>query len=149
MEEHRRTRSQGPPSLTEGTGPRQWGSLPDPLQIEREHSEVIRLARQVNTVPNTSKSTVDKNEILQVTSEQTKYNEDTPQTDEILPNQWEDICVTRTMPIEGKISPNQPMPAMGEVPPGQPHEGRELKAMEEGAVANTSGRDSRSLQEQM
>ena len=75
MEEHRRTRSQGPPSLTEGIGPRQWGSLPDPLQIEREHSEAIRLARQVNTVPNTSKNTVDKSEISQVSSEQTKYNE--------------------------------------------------------------------------
>ena len=101
MEERRRTRSQGPPSLTEGTGPRQWGSLPDPLQIEREHSEVIRLARQVNTVPNMSKNTVDKSEISQVTSKQAKYDEDTPQTGKILPNQWEDIHVTRTMPVEG------------------------------------------------
>ena len=34
MEEHRRTRSQGPPSLPEGVALRQWGSLPDLSQIE-------------------------------------------------------------------------------------------------------------------
>ena len=54
MEECKRTRSQGPPSLLEGNKLRHWGSLPDPLQIERKHSEALRLARQVNTATNIS-----------------------------------------------------------------------------------------------
>ena len=41
MEERRRTRSQGPPSLPESNKIRYWGSLPDPLQIERDHTEQI------------------------------------------------------------------------------------------------------------
>ena len=56
MEEYRRTRSQGPPSLSEGNELIQWDSLPDPLRIEREHAEALRLARQVNTVTDVSKT---------------------------------------------------------------------------------------------
>ena len=56
MEECRRTRSQGPPSLLESDETRQWGSLPDPLQIERKHTEALRLARQVNTGLNMNKT---------------------------------------------------------------------------------------------
>ena len=78
MEERRRTRSQGPPSLSEGNGLRQWGSLPDLLQIEREHSEALRLARQVNVATNMSKNTTENSKTLQVTSEQTQYIEHTP-----------------------------------------------------------------------
>ena len=70
MEECRRTRSQGPPSLPEGNELGQWGSLPDPSRLERECSEALRLARQVNTATNMNKNTVESSEISQVTSEQ-------------------------------------------------------------------------------
>ena len=33
----------------------QWGSLQDPVRIEREHAEARRLAREANTVINVSK----------------------------------------------------------------------------------------------
>ena len=49
MEERRRTRSQGPPSLTENNELIQWDSLQDPVRIEREQAEARRLARQTNT----------------------------------------------------------------------------------------------------
>ena len=65
MEDHRRMRSQGPPSLPDGEELIQSESLPDPLRIERE----LRLARRVNTFMNVTKNTVGNSEILQVTNE--------------------------------------------------------------------------------
>ena len=124
MEEHRRTRSQGPPSLPEGNGLRQWGSLPDPLQIEREHSEALRLARQVNMAMNMSKNMVESSEILQVMREQPQYIEHIPQMGKILPKQQE------------KEGHTQITPKMGKILPKQPHEERDFKAMEEGAATN-------------
>ena len=50
MEERRRTRSQGPPSLSENNELIQWDSLQDPVRIEREQTEAHRLARQSSTV---------------------------------------------------------------------------------------------------
>ena len=50
MEDCRRTRSQGPPSLPEGTELIQWDSLQDPVRIKRENAEAHRLARETNTV---------------------------------------------------------------------------------------------------
>ena len=72
MEEYRRTRSKGPPSLPESNKRRQWGSLPDHLQIERDHAEAVRLAGQVTTGWNTDKNMVENSEILQVTSQWTQ-----------------------------------------------------------------------------
>ena len=63
MEDRRRTRSQGPPSLSEGNELVQWGSLQDPVRIEREHAEAHRIARQPNTVNNESENTVECSEI--------------------------------------------------------------------------------------
>ena len=55
MEDHRRTRSQGALSMSEENELIQWGSLQDPVRIEREHGEAHRLAREANTVTNVSK----------------------------------------------------------------------------------------------
>ena len=60
MEDHRRTRSQGPPSLSEGAELIQWDSQQDPVRIEREHAEACRLAREANTVININKRTSGK-----------------------------------------------------------------------------------------
>ena len=66
MEERRRTRSQGPPSLLESNELGEWDLLPDPLRIEREHSQALRLARQVNTATDMSENMVESSKILQV-----------------------------------------------------------------------------------
>ena len=87
MEEHRRTRSQGPPSLSEGNEARQWASIPDLLQIEREHVEALRLARQVNTGSNMSKNTVENSEISKTMSQQIQHIENMLPIGEILPKQ--------------------------------------------------------------
>ena len=55
MEDHRRTRSQGPQSMSEENELIQWGSIQDPVRIEREHAEAQRLAREANTMINISK----------------------------------------------------------------------------------------------
>ena len=57
MEDHGRTRSQGPPSTSEENELIQWGSLQDPVRIKREHAEARRLAREANTVTSISEKT--------------------------------------------------------------------------------------------
>ena len=64
MEDRRRTRSQGPPSMSEENELIQWGSLQDPVRIERKHAEARRLAREANTMTNISKKPVESSEIL-------------------------------------------------------------------------------------
>ena len=78
MEDHRRTRSQGPPSLPEGTELIQWDSLQDPVRIEREHAEARRLARETKTVININERTVKNSEMLQVTNTQPRYTAEVP-----------------------------------------------------------------------
>ena len=85
MEEHRRARSQGPPSLPESNEIRYWGSLPDPLQIERDHAEALRLARQASTGLNMSKNAAESSEISQVTSQQTQPIQNTQLSGKISP----------------------------------------------------------------
>ena len=63
MEDHRRTRSQGPPSMSEENELIQWGSLQDPVRIGREHAEAHRLAREANTATNVSEKPVETSEI--------------------------------------------------------------------------------------
>ena len=136
MEECRRTRSQGPPSLPEGNELGQWGSLPDPSQIEREHSEALRLARQVNTATNMNKNTVESSEILQVTSEQSQYTEHTPHMGEISPKHHKNENLTQ---VTSK---------MGKIPPNQHHKEGDFKAMEEGTVITTHNEGIRRNQDQ-
>ena len=89
MEDCRRTRSQGLPSLPEGTELIQWDSLQDPVRIEREHAEACRLARETNTVINVNKRTVENSKILQVTNTQPRYTAKAARLGEILPKQQE------------------------------------------------------------
>ena len=70
MEDHRRTRSQGPPSLPEGTELIRWDLLQDPVRIERENTEAHRLGRETNTVIDVSERTAGNSEISQVTDTQ-------------------------------------------------------------------------------
>ena len=77
MEERRRTRSQGPPSLSENNELIQWDTLQDPVSIEREHAEARRLARQANTTTNVDKNTVENSEISQTVTEPQQDTEHT------------------------------------------------------------------------
>ena len=120
MAECRRTRSQGPPSLPESNERRHWDSLPDPLQIERDHVEGLRLPRQVTIVLNMSKSMVEISEISQAMSQRTQPIQNMLPIDEISPKQQE------------KEDHSQNAPKMGEILPKQ----GDLEAMEEGAVRN-------------
>ena len=65
MEDCRRTRSQVLPSMSEENELIQWGSLQDPVRIEREHAEACRLAREASTVINVSEKMVETREIPQ------------------------------------------------------------------------------------
>ena len=89
MEERRRTRSQGPPSLSENNELIQWNSLPDPVRIEREHTEARRLARQADTTTNVDKNTVENSEILQTVTEPHQDTEHTSKSGEILSKEQE------------------------------------------------------------
>ena len=87
MEDRRRTRSQGPPSMSEENELIQWGSLQDPVRIEREHAEAHRLAREASTMTNVSEKPVESSKISQAVSRQTSYTDHTSQSGEILPKQ--------------------------------------------------------------
>ena len=108
MEEHRRTRRQGPPSRLESNERRHWGSLMDLLQIEREHTEALRLARQVNIGPNMSKNMVESSEISQVISQHTQPIQNILPSGKISPKQHEKEGHTQNTPKMGEILPNQP-----------------------------------------
>ena len=89
MEERRRNRSQGPPSLSENSELIQWDSLQDPVRIDREHAEARRLARQANTTSNVDKNQVENSEISQVVTQAEQDREYTPKSGEISPKQQE------------------------------------------------------------
>ena len=89
MEDHRRTRSQGPPSLPEGTELIQWDSLQDPVRIERENAEARRLARETNTVIDVNERAAENSEISQVTNTQLRYTAEAPRSGEISPKKQE------------------------------------------------------------
>ena len=91
MEERRRTRSQGPPSLTENNELIQLDSLQDPVRIEREQAEACRLARQTSMVTSTAKNKVESSEI----SQKQPNKEPEPQQN------------TEHTPTLGKISPKE------------------------------------------
>ena len=111
MEDHGKTKCQGPPSLPEGAELIQWDSLQNPVRIEREHAEACRLARETNTVININERTVENSEIPQVTNTQPRYTAEAPQSGKISPKQQEQ---------EGHVSVT---PKSGEIPPIQTDEG--------------------------
>ena len=65
MEERRRTRSQGPPSISENNELIQWDSLQDPVRMEREQAEARSLARQINTVTSIDENKAESSKISQ------------------------------------------------------------------------------------
>ena len=144
MEDRRRTRSQGPPSLSEDNE-LQWGSLQDPVRIEREHAEACRIIRQLNTVNNVSENTVENSEIPQVTTEQLQHTKNTPQSGEISPKQHENQVWNSIAPTLVEILPNREervglrhnMLNLSEIPPKETQQASELVAMEEGITVNT------------
>ena len=138
MEDHRRTRSQGPPSLSEDNKLIQWGSVQDPVRIEREHAEACKIARQPNTVNNVSEYMVEHRKIPQITSEQLQHNKNTPQSGEISPKQHG--IQVRTSVMLGEILPNSQERVgprhntgnFGKILPKEPQQASDLLAMEEG-----------------
>ena len=89
MEEQRRTRSQGPPNLSENNELIQWDSLQDPVRIEREHVEARRLARQADTATNVDRNRVESSEISQTVTKSHQGTEHTPKSGEISPKEQE------------------------------------------------------------
>ena len=89
MEEGRRTRSQGPTSLSENNELIQWDSLQDPVRIEREHAEARRLARQTNTVTSIAENKAESSEILQKETEPHQNTEHMPTLGKISPKEQE------------------------------------------------------------
>ena len=84
MDDRRRTRSQG---LPEGEQLVRWDSLQDPVRIEREQAEARRQAREVSTVINIDRTTMENSEILQLTDGQPRLTDEMPRTGKISPNQ--------------------------------------------------------------
>ena len=143
MEDHRRTRNQGPPSLSEGNELIQWGSLQDPVRIEREHAEACRIAKQPNTVNNESENMVECSDIPQIMLEQPQRTKNRPQSGKISPKQHEIQVQTNDTPVSGKISPSREERVdprhitrnWGEISQKEPQQTSNLLAMEEGITA--------------
>ena len=89
MGERRRTRSQGPPSLSENNELIQWDSLQDPVRIEKKQAEACRLARQTNTATSIAENIpTESSEISQKETEPHQNTEHTcPHSGEILPKE--------------------------------------------------------------
>ena len=140
IEDRRRTRSQGPPSMSEENELIQWGSLQDPVRIEREHAEACRLDREANTVTSVSKNLVESSEISQAVSKQALYTDHTSQSGKISPKQQGHEGHIHITPKSGKIPPNQreensiikTTSNLNKIPPKESHEVADLVAMEEG-----------------
>ena len=103
MEERRRTRSQGPPSLSENNELIQWDSLQDPVRIEREHAKTCRLARQANTATNVNKNMVESSEIPQIMTGPYQGTEHMPKLGEISPKEQEFERQAPITPKSGEI----------------------------------------------
>ena len=146
MEEHRRTRSQG---LPEGAQLIQWDSLQDPVRIEREQTEACRRVREENTVINMNERVVENNEISQVTEGKPRVTDEAPKLGEISPKQQRQEGQMNVMPKSGEISPKRRIEDnprhvienRGDILPKEPNEVTDLMAMEEGARAQTPGKN--------
>ena len=144
MEDRRRTRSQGPPSPSEDNELIQWGSVQDPVRIEKEQAEARRIARQAQVVDNVSKNTVENSEIPLVGSTSYEHSRSEQQISEIPPKQQGHTANTPSMPRSGEISPkrqeNDRSPSLvqktSEIPPKESYEVTDLVTMEEG-IAGT------------
>ena len=142
--EERRTRSQGPPSLSENNELIQWDSLQDPVRIEREQAEDRRLARQTDTATSIDENKADSSEIPQKVTEPHQGTEHTPKWGEILPKEQELEGITLK---PGEISPKQqkkrnPRPStpnLGEIPQKKTQQVADLAVIGEGIIVNLNG----------
>ena len=146
MEERRRTRSQGPPSLSENNELIQWDSLQDPVRIEREHAETRRLARQADMATNVDKNTVENSEISQIVTKPHQDTKHTPKSGEISPKEQELDGQACIMPKSGEILPKQQekmnprptTPNLGEISQKKTQQVAELVAIAEGTTVKPS-----------
>ena len=142
MEDRRRTRSQGLPSESENNELIQWGSVQDPVRIEREQAEAHRAARQANVTSNVSENTTNNSEISQVRSILHEQLKNDSKTSEISPKQQGHTLNAPITPKSGKISPKRQentnayssVSKPGEIPPTKPYEETDLVTMEEGTA---------------
>ena len=147
MEECRRTRNQGPPSLSENNELIQWDSLHDPVRIEREYAEAPRLARQADTATNVNRNTVESSEIPQIVMEPYQNIKHTPKSGEILPKGPEYAGQAHITPKSGEILPNQQekvntrpiMPSLGDILQKKMQQVTDLIAIEEGTTDKLNG----------
>ena len=144
MEERRRTRSQGPPSLSENNELIQWDYLQYPVRIEREHAEARRLARQADTATNVDKNMVGSSEISQIVTEPHQGTKYMPKSGKILPKEQESEGQKCIMPILGEILPKQQeamnprptTPSLGEILQKKTQQVADLVGIEEGTIVN-------------
>ena len=85
MEQRRRTRSQGPPSLPDSNELIQWDSIPDPVRIERGQVETCRLTTQAKSPTSASRIMIKSSEISQERVSPRQSVENCPREGEILP----------------------------------------------------------------
>ena len=150
MEERRRTRSQGPPSLPENHELIQWNSLQDPVTIEREQAEAHRLARQTNTATSTAENKVESNEISQKQSnKQSEARQNTdhvPTLGEISPKEQESENIVLQMgeissKQQRKKAPRPSSPKLGEIPQQKAQQLVNSNITGEGLIVNINEED--------
>ena len=147
MEERRRTRTQGPFSLSANNELIQWDSLQDPVRIEREHTEACRLARQADTATSIDKNMVENSETSQIVTEPHQDTEHMPKLGKISPKEQELEGQARITPILGEISPKQQettnprptTPSFGEISQKKTQQIADLVGIEEGTIVNLNG----------
>ena len=149
MEERRRTRSQGPPSLMENNEFIQWDSLQDPVRIEREQAEARRLARQTSTVTSTAENKIESSEISQKQPnkepEPQQNTEHIPTSGEILPKEQELESIAlqpgEILPKQQKKRAPRPLPPnLGKIPQQKTQQLGDTTTVGEGIIANLNGR---------
>ena len=150
MEERQRTRSQGPPSLSENNELNKWDSLQDPVRIEREKAEARRLARQTSMVTSTAENKVESSEIPQKQpdkeSESHQNIEHTPTSGEIPPKEQKLECITLQLgeilpKQQKKRAPRPSSPKLGEIPQQKAQQLIDSTAVGEGLIVNLNRKD--------
>ena len=144
MEERRRTRSQGPPSLSENNELIQWDSLQNPVRIEREQAKARRLARQTSTVTSIAENKTESSEISQKETEPHQSTEHMPTLGEISPKEQESESIALQ---SGEISPKhqkkkdpRPLtPKLGEIPQKKAQQVVDSTEIGEGIIVNVNG----------
>ena len=142
--QERRTRSQGPPSLSENNELIQWKSLQDPVRIEREQAEARRVARQTSTLTSISENKTESSEILQKETEPHQSTEHMPTRGEISPKEQESESIALQ---SGEISPKhqkkrdpRPLtPSLGKILQKKTQQVADSAVIGKGIIVNLNG----------